>query len=1163
MKTRALSFLCLMLPALAACSTSALAATPYKDITSSGPLTHVYIGNELSCQIAHTGDSSLELYPPDTIPGDCGTLAAVNGALYAPDFESHGRSAAGAIGTFTPFTPVSQSAVTGTGTGANPFKVVTVADVGSTGVRITEADTYVTGEESYRTDIAVANSGSANQNVIVYRAGDCFLQDNDTGFGSVHTATGEVACTTGAAAGSRIEQWSPIVSGSHFYEAIYSDVWTQIGSKQSFADTCLCTTQVDNGAGLSWSSSVPAGGSITRSHLTTFSPLGHFPLSTAKTADAASATAGSSDGYTITISNPNPISVTLSSISDTLPAGFTYSAGSTSGATSSNPAVSGRVLTWSGPLTVPAASGGTPGTISLHFRATVSSTAGDYFNSAGANSADYTITPTGDTAKVTVTPAPNATVTVKKVCPNGPSASSDRFQMIDNANGGADVGSALACGGQFDRSLAPGTAFDFNEKAGATTPPTDLAKYGNTRSASCTSISGLHGGESATCTITNTYTPTGMLTVIKHVVNSGGGSAVAGDWTIKACNSAFVCTGPFPGAEAPGTTNTLPAPVNGFPFVISESGGPSGYVASFSGDCTSAGEVTLVAGQNKTCTITNTYAGGSSSALHEGFEGGAAGWTLTGFWHVQNHPETISVLAPDINPDLVTLPDAGQLPTAIEGTHSAWYGEPSTGTYCGAISLTFQQPPKEGCASVNDQDIGTPNKGDLVSPPFSLAGTTSAVLHFDAWFEIEAVNADQFDLMKVQYTTDGGSSWHDLGLLNPPDNPAGAQDQSYSNAGLGQSPAWFKYTADLSAAAGQPSVRVRFEFDTVDENYNGFRGLLIDNVDVATVYEEPAPSISGIAPSCATRGITNPIVLTGSNFTLGSTVEIDGVSRPTSELSPERIEFLASDLGQGSHQVIVRTPHGATSNAVTLTIPCPPPPPPPPPPGPSVQGNASRPPAPVRGKTANLGQEKGVILIKRRGAGGFVPLGDLEQVPIGSIIDARKGVAQITTTGRGGRLQSLLLEGGLVKLSQSRDALVNLVLSAGNFRVCHGKTGSGRSVIASKHFRTIRRIFVNGKTGKTGKTGFRTTGRYSSTTAAPGTITLVQDRCDGTRTDVEAGRVAVRDLHRNRTVDVTTNHWVVVPGKSSGREIVHRGGVVPSPGFGPLPPPGSASPYSW
>src|ERR1700754_3292080 len=72
----------------------ALAATPYQDIASAGPLGHVYLGNDLSCQVAHTGDTLLEFYDPTEIPGDCGTFVVVGSTLYAPDFSDQGTATA-------------------------------------------------------------------------------------------------------------------------------------------------------------------------------------------------------------------------------------------------------------------------------------------------------------------------------------------------------------------------------------------------------------------------------------------------------------------------------------------------------------------------------------------------------------------------------------------------------------------------------------------------------------------------------------------------------------------------------------------------------------------------------------------------------------------------------------------------------------------------------------------------------------------------------------------------------------------------------------------------------------------------------------------------------------------------------------------------------------
>jgi hypothetical protein len=50
-------------------------------------------------------------------------------------------------------------------------------------------------------------------------------------------------------------------------------------------------------------------------------------------------------------------------------------------------------------------------------------------------------------------------------------------------------------------------------------------------------------------------------------------------------------------------------------FTVAETGGPSGYVASFSGDCDTAGAVTIAAGDNKTCTVTNTFQAPTTGTL--------------------------------------------------------------------------------------------------------------------------------------------------------------------------------------------------------------------------------------------------------------------------------------------------------------------------------------------------------------------------------------------------------------------------------------------------------------------------------------------------------------------------------------------------------------------
>src|SRR3954453_22585698 len=259
---------------------SALAQTPFvNEGAPGGPLTQVAIGNDLSCQVQHTGDTAFELFPSSTTPGDSGTFLATGGALYTPDFSNHGggSTATGSLGARTPYTPVSQTPVSGSGSGASPLRVTTIVNVASTGLQITEIDSYVAGQESYRTDVDVKNTGGANQSVVLYRAGDCFLQNPDSGFGFVDPATKSVGCSANAnnSPPNRIEEWVPITGGNNYTQDTFSAVWSKIAAKTPFADDCVhCGDQVDNGAGISWAFDVGAGPTVRRWHYTTFSPSG-------------------------------------------------------------------------------------------------------------------------------------------------------------------------------------------------------------------------------------------------------------------------------------------------------------------------------------------------------------------------------------------------------------------------------------------------------------------------------------------------------------------------------------------------------------------------------------------------------------------------------------------------------------------------------------------------------------------------------------------------------------------------------------------------------------------------------------------------------------------------------------------------------------------------
>ncbi|MEO5561073.1 MAG: hypothetical protein ABIO49_14150 [Dokdonella sp.] len=378
---------------------SAALATPIQTITSAGPLNQIFIGNDLSAQIAYTGDTTQEVYPPGTTPGDYGTFVVVANTLYAPDFANHGGSATSNIGAYTPFTPVSQSGVSGSGSAADPYKVTTTVNVGATGLSISQTERYVVGQESYRTDVTINNSIARAVDVILYRVMDCYLGGTDTGYGFVNGSA--IGCSLNAnnTPPDRIEEIVPLTPGSSYYQARYSIVWTAVGTHAAFSNLCdACASNLDNGAGVSWSVSIPPNGSVTLSNETLFSPNGIQPLNTTKTADAASVAPGGADGYTIMISNSNGGDETVNSITDTLPAGFSYVPGSSTGATTVDPAVAGQALTWTGPFNAPAG-----GSLTLHFSVTAATPAGTYYNQATADAGASTVIGTGPTAPITVT----------------------------------------------------------------------------------------------------------------------------------------------------------------------------------------------------------------------------------------------------------------------------------------------------------------------------------------------------------------------------------------------------------------------------------------------------------------------------------------------------------------------------------------------------------------------------------------------------------------------------------------------------------------------------------------------------------------------------------------------------------------------------------------
>ena len=155
----------------------------------------------------------------------------------------------------------------------------------------------------------------------------------------------------------------------------------------------------------------------------------------------------------------------------------------------------------------------------------------------------------------------------------------------------------------------------------------------------------------------------------------------------------------------------------------------------------------------------------------------------------------------------------------------------------------------------------------------------------------------------------------------------------------------------------------------------------------------------------------------------------------------------------------------------------------------------------------------GRVLVKKPGENKFVELEGQTEIPVGSQVDATRGVILLTSGLGGGKTNSSQFYDGLFTILQkrARNAFMTLRMDGGNFRACGRRSLSTLSVDAKR--KPVRKLWGNGK-GR-----FTTKGRYSSATVR-GTKWLVQDRCDGTLTRVLRGVVLVRDFRARKNVRV-------------------------------------------
>lgn len=283
---RALPLTLLGLLAIVATLAAAQGAIASTSIASSGPLDHISIGVDQACQVHYEGDEEDAFYPgPAVRPGDCGTFILVDGILYGPHLGQH--DASGAVSSFPAMlalVPVSQGVVTGSGTAADPFSLVTVVDAGS--LRIAQTDLYVVGTQVYDTVYTITRIGTNGPAgpVTLYHAGDCHMQapghPMDHMWGWV-PADG-IACSyyaNNSPPGRFLSFRSELPH--RYMEDEFDVVWDRIAAGLPLTNTCTCNNVEDNGIAISWSGTVPVDVPWTVAMRTAFGqgpPLPHDPV---------------------------------------------------------------------------------------------------------------------------------------------------------------------------------------------------------------------------------------------------------------------------------------------------------------------------------------------------------------------------------------------------------------------------------------------------------------------------------------------------------------------------------------------------------------------------------------------------------------------------------------------------------------------------------------------------------------------------------------------------------------------------------------------------------------------------------------------------------------------------------------------------------------------
>jgi hypothetical protein len=227
------------------------------------PLT-IYVSDDGSYQSVHASHpGNGQFYPTDSTLGDAGWFFRTSTpTLFAPDLNGadHSNTAASNLGARTIVTPISMTTLTGTGVAADPYTVVAVVDLGTTGLTATITTTYVDGDEHFTQKVELANNSGASETVNIFFGADIYLAADDDGIPSFYPSHNTVGGSDCNARNYNI-LLIPLTPMDFYTANNFGNVWSQIGS--GALDNSVASGCIDNGAALQWDRTIDDGDTVT------------------------------------------------------------------------------------------------------------------------------------------------------------------------------------------------------------------------------------------------------------------------------------------------------------------------------------------------------------------------------------------------------------------------------------------------------------------------------------------------------------------------------------------------------------------------------------------------------------------------------------------------------------------------------------------------------------------------------------------------------------------------------------------------------------------------------------------------------------------------------------------------------------------------------------